>query len=42
MYAAYNRYAAAKSITEYPFNDHEGGEAFHEVVKLRWIRDRLA
>jgi hypothetical protein len=27
---------------EYPFNDHEGGEGFHEVVKLRWLAERLA
>ncbi len=42
VYAAYNRYAAQKSITEYPFNDHEGGQSFHDAVKLRWISERLA
>lgn len=41
VYAAYNRYAGEKSITEYPFNDHEGGQAFHDVVKLAWVRERL-
>ena len=41
VYAAYNRYGGPKEIREYPFNDHEGGEAFHEVVKLGWLRARL-
>lgn len=30
--AAYNRYAGDKRIVEYPFNDHEGGQGFHEGV----------
>lgn len=42
VYAAYNRYAAEKSIREYAFNDHEGGQAFHERVKLAWVRERVA
>jgi cephalosporin-C deacetylase len=42
VYAAYNRYAAEKSIVEYPFNDHEGGQAFHDVVKLGWVKAHLA
>ena len=25
---------------EYPFNDHEGGAGFHEVVKMRWLAER--
>ncbi|HSS36578.1 MAG TPA: acetylxylan esterase [Patescibacteria group bacterium] len=41
VYAAYNRYGGPKEIREYPFNDHEGGEAFHEVVQLGWLRARL-
>ncbi len=38
VYAAFNRYGGPKEIQEYPFNDHEGGEGFHEVVKFRWLR----
>ena len=42
VYAAYNRYGGQKEIVEYPFNDHEGGEGFHDVVKMRWLAKRLA
>jgi len=38
VYAAYNRYGGEKEIVEYPFNDHEGGETFHEVVQLKWLK----
>jgi cephalosporin-C deacetylase len=41
VYAAYNHYAGPKEIREYPFNDHEGGQGFHDLVKLAWIRERL-
>jgi cephalosporin-C deacetylase len=41
VYAAYNAYAGDKRIVEYPFNDHEGGQAFHDQVKLRWLAERL-
>ncbi len=41
VYAAYNRYAGGKSIREYAFNDHEGGQAFHDRVKLAWMAERL-
>ncbi len=41
VFAAYNAYGGPKTICEYPFNDHEGGEGFHDVVKLRWLRERL-
>ena len=41
VYAAFNRYGGPKEIREYPFNDHEGGGAFHDVVKMRWLRDRV-
>ena len=30
-----------KEIREYPFNRHEGGQAFHDVAKLRWLAERL-
>ena len=42
VYAAYNRYAGPKEIVEYAYNDHEGGAAFHERTKLRWLAERLA
>ncbi len=37
VYAAYNRYGGRKAIVEYPFNGHEGGQAFQQVEQLRWI-----
>jgi cephalosporin-C deacetylase len=42
VYAAFNHYAGPKEIREYPFNDHEGGQGFHDVAKMRWLRERLA
>jgi cephalosporin-C deacetylase len=41
VYAAYNWYGGPKSIVEYPFNDHEGGQAHHEHVELEWLAARL-
>jgi cephalosporin-C deacetylase len=41
VYAAFNWYGGPREIREYAYNDHEGGDADHEVVKLRWLRDRL-
>jgi cephalosporin-C deacetylase len=41
VYAAFNAYGGPKEIVEYPFNDHEGGEGFHEVAKLHWLAARL-
>jgi cephalosporin-C deacetylase len=42
VYAAYNAYGGPKEIREYPYNDHEGGQGFHEVEKLRWLAARFA
>ena len=42
VYAAYNAYGGPKQVREYPFNDHEGGEGFHEVVKLAWLKERFS
>ena len=39
VYAAYNAYGGPKEIREYPYNDHEGGQGFHEVAKLRWLAE---
>jgi cephalosporin-C deacetylase len=41
VYAAYNHYGGPKEIVEYPFNDHEGGQGFHEIAKMRWLAERL-
>lgn len=42
VYAAFNHYggphfAGRKEIIEYPFNDHEGGEGFHDAARIRWL-----
>ena len=37
VYAAYNAYGGPKEIREYPYNEHEGGQGFHELAKLRWL-----
>jgi cephalosporin-C deacetylase len=42
VYAAYNAYGGRKEIREYPYNDHEGGQGFHEVEKLRWLAERFS
>jgi cephalosporin-C deacetylase len=42
VYAAYNWYGGPKEIREYPFNDHEGGGGFHDIEKMRWLRDHLS
>jgi len=41
VFAAYNHYGGPKEIIEYAWNDHEGGEGFHEIAKLRWLAERL-
>lgn len=47
VYAAYNHYAGASGATpateivEYPFNQHEGGQAYQEARQLRWLTARL-
>jgi cephalosporin-C deacetylase len=42
VFAAANWYGGPAEIREYPFNDHEGGEGFHDLAKLRWLGPRLA
>jgi cephalosporin-C deacetylase len=42
VYAAYNHYGGPKEIREYPFNNHEGGGGFHDVVKMGWLAERFA
>src|SRR4029079_14148710 len=41
VFAAYNHYAGSKEIREYPFNDHEGGQGFHDAAKLAWLHERF-
>jgi cephalosporin-C deacetylase len=37
VYGAYNLYGGSKEIIEYRFNDHEGGQGFHQLAQLRWL-----
>jgi cephalosporin-C deacetylase len=41
VYGAYNWYGGGKSIVEYPYNNHEGGQAHHEQVQLDWLAQRF-
>ena len=38
VYAAYNRYAAAKEIEVYAYNGHEGGGPYHRLRQLAFLR----
>jgi cephalosporin-C deacetylase len=42
VFAAFNWYGGPKEIREYPFNEHEAGQGFHDRAKLRWLRDLFA
>jgi cephalosporin-C deacetylase len=42
VYSAYNIYGGPKEISVYPYNDHEGGGAFHQSKQLRWLKDLLS
>ena len=37
VYAAFNAYAGPKELAVYPYNDHEGGEAFHLGRQAAWL-----
>jgi cephalosporin-C deacetylase len=42
VFAAYNHYASDdKDIAVWPYNGHEGGQAFQAAAKLAFVRDRL-
>jgi cephalosporin-C deacetylase len=41
VYAAYNRYGGRKSIIEYEFNGHEGGQEHHDLRRLEWLAQEL-
>jgi cephalosporin-C deacetylase len=38
VYAAYNHWAGEKDIKVYPYNGHEGGESYHKVEKLKFLK----
>jgi len=38
VYAAYNSYGGPRDIRVYPYNRHEGGGAFHDREKLRFLK----
>ena len=37
VFAAYNHYAGAKQLKVYRYNDHEGGEGYQAVEKVRFL-----
>lgn len=37
VYAAYHAYAGAKQIAVYPYNGHEGGQAYQVQRQLHWL-----
>jgi cephalosporin-C deacetylase len=37
VYGAYNAYAGEKSMVEYEFNNHEGGQAYQESRQMAWL-----
>lgn len=39
VFAAYNHYAGPKQIEVFPYNNHEGGESFHQLAQVRYLRD---
>jgi cephalosporin-C deacetylase len=42
VFAAFNAYGGLdKTIAVYPYNEHEGGQAFHHGVQLDWLAARL-
>lgn len=38
VFAAYNHYTAAKDIRVWSYNEHEGGESFQTVEKLKFLK----
>ncbi|MGD0610899.1 MAG: acetylxylan esterase [Anaerolineales bacterium] len=39
VFAAFNHYAGPKKINVWTYNDHEGGEAFQAVEKIKFLTD---
>lgn len=43
VYAAFNRWDSEdKRIAIYPFNEHEGGQEFHDLARFDWLKERFA
>jgi len=42
VFAAYNHYAGPKELAAYRYNNHEGGQTDHALVKLRYLATRFA
>jgi len=41
VFAAYNHYAGSKEIRIWEFNNHEGGQGFQDLEKLKFANERL-
>ena len=41
VFAAYNHYAGSKEIKIWPYNDHEGGEIFQTIEKVKFLTELL-
>jgi cephalosporin-C deacetylase len=41
VYGAYKAYAGEKSIVEYEFNNHEGGQGYQEREQMDWLSQRF-
>jgi cephalosporin-C deacetylase len=39
VFAAYNHYAAPKQIRIWPYNQHEGGETFQNIEKIKFLSE---
>ena len=40
VYAAFNHYRGNKEIRSYAYNNHEGGDSFHRLEQIKFIRSR--
>ena len=41
VFAAYNHYAGEKDMRVWPYNNHEGGESYQTVEKLKFLEERF-
>lgn len=41
VFAAYHRWGGPKTMIEYPWNGHEGGEGLHQERQVAWLADLL-
>ena len=39
VYGAFNAYAGEKTIVEYAFNNHEGGQGYQELKQIEWLSE---